>query len=83
MTPTENNSAAGAQKMRRRFRSAARRLQAVLDEAKEVWPGAELYVTSSTLHLMTGPHHEGRGEKAQQDRSVESVIIRGLDGGDW
>ena len=86
--PKRSESASAATKAgelaaRRRFRSASKNLTEALSHAKEVWPQAELYLAGSTLNLMSGPHHEGRWAKARPDRIIDSIIIPGIDGGDW
>ena len=71
------------QRAKVRFKRAAKALQDALDEARRVWPGAELYLAGPTLNLMSGPHHEGGDAKARPDRVVADAKIRGIDGGDW
>jgi hypothetical protein len=44
--------------------------------------GFTLYLAGSTLHLMNGPSHDGKGE-ARPDRSFASEDLPGAGGGDW
>ncbi len=71
------------EKAKQRFLKAAKELQASVLAAQEIWPGAELYLASSTLNLMSGPHHEGNHATARPDRVLESYRIPEIDGGDW
>lgn len=66
-----------------KFRKAAKGLQKALDDAREIWPNAELYLASGTLHLMKGEHHSGQQARDRQDNSLDAIIMRGFDGGDW
>lgn len=86
--PAEIEAATAPQDMtenqiKERFRKAAKELQDCVISARKLWPRAELYLSSGTLHLMSGPHHEGVGEKARIDRVMESFRIPEMDGGDW
>jgi hypothetical protein len=47
--------------------------------------GGYLYLANDTLHLMSGPSHDGSGwnSSARQDRVVASVTIPRMGGGDW
>jgi hypothetical protein len=59
-----------------RFRRACR------DLAKLAAVGWTLYLDgSSTMHMMSGPSHDGHGE-ARRDRILESESC-GASGGDW
>lgn len=67
----------------RRFKSNVRALNDTLVEARNRWPKAQYYLSGSTLNLMRGDHHEGKGATARQDRVISSARLLHGDGGDW
>jgi hypothetical protein len=71
------------QKAKNRFIRAAKELNSALEEARQEWPKAEMYLAVSTLNLMSGPHHEGKLEDAKPERILASVKLKHTDGGDW
>ncbi len=68
---------------RRKFVRLAKSLAAYMKELRLRAPEANLYLAMEELHLMEGLSHDSQSEIAQQENSLESVLIPGAGGGDW
>jgi hypothetical protein len=68
---------------RRMFARACNMMNNCLEEVREYIPESEYYLASDTLHLMTGPSHEGYRAKKHPERIALSCLMPGMDGGDW
>lgn len=70
-------------KLEAKLQGAADQLNAVLKEVRKTHPHANYYVDASeSIHLMSGPSHDGGGI-ARQDRILASLRVHSIDGGDW
>ncbi len=73
-------------RLQQKFLSAAKRLAIVAKEIGEIHEGANIYLESGWLHLMSGPSHDSNGRggnDSHQERIVQSVMIPYCDGGAW
>ena len=67
----------------RRLKSHATAINKILEDAKKIWPEANLYLDGTgNLNLMSGAAHEGALAEARYDRVLDSVKLN-ADGGDW
>jgi hypothetical protein len=68
----------------RKFKRACAMLNAVVREARETCPGANLYLAEDQMNLMRGPSHDdGYNPYALHENVVCGVHIVGAGGGDW
>lgn len=66
----------------RNFEKYAKKLSDVMARIREYAPGANAYLATDTLNLMSQDHRSYPSE-VQRDFVVTSVIMRAFDGGDW
>lgn len=65
-----------------RLRRHCKAINKVLEEAREEWPDATLYLDGTcNLHLLSGDSHDGNGI-SRQDRIIATVDLD-AGGGDW
>jgi len=67
----------------RDFEKYAKKLDEVMIRIREYKPEANIYAAGESLYLMSGFHHDPYGEKSNEDAIVSSVMINGMDSGDW
>lgn len=68
----------------RRFRTLVRGLNALLVDVRSDWPEANYYLQEDSLHILSGPSHEGGARAvAQEHRELISETLRHSGGGGW
>ena len=68
---------------KKRLKRCSNALNKLVDDAKKIWPDANLYVDDGVLHLLSGASHDGRDLTARQDRIIASECTIHLGGGGW
>lgn len=67
----------------RDFVKYAEKLNDVIVRTREYCPEAQIYLANTTLHLMNGPSHGDHCLGIEKGKSVESVHMHYISGGDW
>lgn len=68
----------------RRFRQAVRTLNKLLTEIQAYAPDANYYLSTDTLHILSGDSHDlGGSNPPRYDRILTSMRLVRSSGGDW
>ena len=72
------------QEFEKRLKRCGNALNKLVNDAKKIWPDANLYTDDSSLYLLSGQSHDDDFRaRARQDRIIASVLTPDLGGGGW